>query len=81
MKTILCFLALFVSNAQSQLALSSFYGDAIVYKTNEIVKISSNCEFGFCQKKVIDEKDDVIWLVLPDCDKGEAELSKEKYKY
>ena len=51
-----------------------------MYQTNEIDKASLNCEFGFCKTKVVEKKDDVVWLVLPECDKGEAELSKEKLK-
>lgn len=81
MRAVIGLLALLASNAYSQLKLSNFYNDAIVYQTNEIVKASINCEFGFCKKRVTNEKDDVVWLVLPECDKGEAELSKERFKY
>jgi hypothetical protein len=80
MKIILCLLTLFVPTTYSQLKLSNLYDDAIIYQTNEIGRASLKCEFGFCKKKVIDEKDSVVWLVLPECGTGEAELSKQKYK-
>jgi len=80
MKTILCLLIFFVSKAYPQLDLSNSYHDSIVYQTNEIDKASLNCEFGFCKTKVVENEGAVVWLVLPECDKGEAELSKEKLK-
>jgi hypothetical protein len=80
MKIFLYLLIFFVSKAYPQLELSNSYNDAIVYQANEIDKASLNCEFGFCKTKVVEKKDDVVWLVLPECDKGEAELSKEKLK-
>jgi hypothetical protein len=80
MKTILCLLILFVSKAYSQLELSNPYNDAILYQTNEVDKASLNCEFGFCKTKVVENEGVVVWMVLPECDKGEEELSKEKLK-
>jgi hypothetical protein len=57
------------------------YHDHITYKTNEIVNAIQNCEFGFCKPKLVEESKDVVYaLVLPDCDKGKCEASKEKYK-
>ena len=80
MKIFLFLLIFFVSKAYPQLELSNSYNDAIVYHTNEIDKASLNCEFGFCKAKVVEKEGDVVWMVLPECDKGEAELSKEKLK-
>jgi hypothetical protein len=80
MRTFICLLCLAAFEAHSQLKLSSFHNDAIIYQTNEIGRASLNCEFGFCKKKVIEDKDSVVWMVLPECGTGEAELSKQKYK-
>ena len=59
------------------------YNDHITYKTNEIVNAIENCEFGFCKPKLVEESKvevEVYALVLPECDKGKCEASKEKYK-
>ena len=60
----------------------SLYNDHITYKTNEIVNAIGNCEFGFCKPKLIEESKEVevYALILPECDKGKYEASKEKYK-
>lgn len=67
-------------SAKAQLQ-NSIESDGIVYQQNEIEKASANCELGFCKKKVVEDGPVVVWFVLPECSKGEAELSKEKYKY
>lgn len=58
----------------------ALYNDNIIYTTNDIVKISNNCQLGFCQKKVDETKDGVVWMVLPECNGGKTELSNQKYK-
>ena len=60
----------------------ALYNDHITYKTNEIVNAIGNCEFGFCKPKLVEESKEVevYALVLPECDKGKCEASKEKYK-
>ena len=59
----------------------ALYNDHITYKTNEIVNVIQNCEFGFCKPKLVEESKEVVYaIVIPDCDKGKCEASKEKYK-
>lgn len=74
-------LLLLVSNSYAQeLRLESLGYDGIIYTTNDIVEISSNCQLGFCKKKVEETKDGVVWMVLPECNEGKAELSNQKLK-
>ena len=68
-------LLLLVSNIYAQ-----ELNDYIIYTTNNIVEISSNCQLGFCKKKVEETKDGVVWMVLPECNEGKAELSNQKLK-
>jgi hypothetical protein len=79
--TILLFLINNIAHCGDLTIDPSLYTDHITYKTNEIVKATENCEFGFCKTKLVEESKDVVYaLVLPECDKGKSEASKEKYK-
>jgi hypothetical protein len=73
-KTTLLFILLSLNGNAQEL------NDYIIYTTNNIVEISNNCQLGFCQKKVVEAKDGVVWMVLPECNEGKAELSNQKYK-
>lgn len=79
-KTTLFFILLSANINAQELRLESLKYDGIVYTTNDIVEISSKCQLGFCQKKVDETKDGVVWMVLPECNGGKAELSNQKYK-
>lgn len=77
-KTIFLLLILLTLNSYSQLVSLDY--DGIVYQTNEIVKATANCELGFCKKKVEETKDGVVWMVIPECNEGKAQLSNQKLK-
>lgn len=75
------FLIIFLTTniSYSQQLDTSFY-DGITYITNNINEITENCELGFCKKKIVETNNNVFWIVLPECSKGRAELSKQKLK-
>lgn len=79
-KTTLFLILLSLNINAQELKLESLGYDGIIYTTNDIVKVSNNCQLGFCKKKVEETKDGVVWMVIPECNEGKAELSNQKYK-
>lgn len=79
-KTTLFLILLSLNINAQELKLESLGYDGIIYTTNDIVEVSNNCQLGFCKKKVEETKDGVVWMVIPECNEGKAELSNQKYK-